>query len=182
MPQRRRWRPIEHATLSYGYGLSTTALQLARAYTVFATDGELLPVTLLPQTGPVARLRVFEPKIVRQIRPMLELAVSDKGTGRAARIDRYRVAGKTGTVHKIVDGSYADDRYLSLFAGFAPVSDPRLVMVVVVDDPRGEDYYGGLVAAPVFAAVMSGALRLLKVAPELAPAAPVRTPGRRRGL
>jgi cell division protein FtsI (penicillin-binding protein 3) len=171
LPVRRKWRPVEHATLSYGYGLSTTALQLARAYTALATDGELLPASLLPRVGPVERVRVFEPRVVAQVRHMLELAVSDQGTGSSARIDRYRVAGKTGTVHKIVNGRYADDRYLSVFAGFAPVRQPRLVMVVVVDDPRGADYFGGKVAAPVFSQVMTGALRLLNVAPELDPPA-----------
>lgn len=169
LPQRRRWREIEHATLAYGYGLSATALQLARAYTVFATDGRVLPVSLRPVSKRPRGTRVYDAKVVRQIRIMLELAASEQGTAKAAQVPRYRVAGKTGTVHKLIDGRYAEDRYLSVFAGFAPVTDPRLVMVVLVDDPRGEAYFGGAVAAPVFAQVMSGALRLLNVAPDQAP-------------
>ncbi len=169
LPERRRWRPIEHATLAFGYGLSATALQLARAYTVFATGGVLLPTAVVPTDAAPRGIRVFRPEVVRQVAAMLELAVSDQGTGRAARVPRYRVAGKTGTVHKLINGAYAEDRYLSIFAGYAPATDPRLVMVVVIDDPRGDEYYGGAVAAPVFSAVMSGALRLLNIAPDLPP-------------
>ncbi|MDH3636955.1 MAG: penicillin-binding transpeptidase domain-containing protein [Gammaproteobacteria bacterium] len=166
LPKRQRWRPIEHATLSFGYGLSSTALQLARSYTTFATDGRLLPLSVVPVQERPAGVRVFEARIVNQIRPMLELAVGEHGTGKRAQLEQYRVAGKTGTVHKLVNGEYADDRYMSAFAGMAPVDRPRVVMVVVVDDPRGEEYYGGAVAAPVFARVMSGALRILNVAPD----------------
>ena len=126
-------------------------------------------MSLLPGTGPVNGKRVFDAEVARQVGLMLELAVSDQGTGQAARIPLYRVAGKTGTVHKLVDGRYADDRYRSVFAGYAPVSAPRLVMVVVIDDPRGEDYFGGAVAAPVFSKVMSGALRMMNVAPDQEP-------------
>jgi len=166
LADRREWRPIEHATLAFGYGMSTTALQLARAYTVFATDGRLLPVSMIPVTRPPAGVRVLAPKIVREVRNMLEQVASDHGTAAAARVPRYRVAGKTGTVHKLVNGNYADSQYLSLFVGFAPVSDPRLIIAVMIDDPRGNAYYGGEVAAPVFSNVMSGALRLLNVAPD----------------
>jgi len=169
LPQRVRWREIEQATLAFGYGLSVTALQLARAYTVFATDGRVLPISLRPRSGIPAGTRVFDAKVVRQVRRMLEQAASDQGTGKAAQIARYRVAGKTGTVHKVVNGQYAEDHYLSVFAGFAPASAPRIVMVVMIDDPRGKAYYGGEVAAPVFAAVMSGALRLLNVPPDQMP-------------
>ncbi len=166
LPARRRWRPIEQATLAFGYGLSSTPLQLARAYAVLANDGILLPVSIAPVQGPVVGDRVMEPTIARQMREMLEKSVSDHGTGRAARVDRYRVAGKTGTVHKVTESGYAEDRYMSVFAGMAPASDPRLVMVVVVNDPRGENYYGGEVAAPVFSKVMAGALRLLNLPPD----------------
>lgn len=169
LPHRKKWREIEQATLAYGYGLSATALQLARAYTVFATDGRVLPISLRPVSTVPAGRRVYDAKVVHQIRAMLAEAASEHGTGKAAQVARYRVAGKTGTVHKLVNGKYAEDRYLSVFAGFAPVSDPRLVMVVVVDDPRGDKYYGGEVAAPVFSQVMSGALRLLNVPPDPAP-------------
>ncbi len=173
LPQRKRWREIERATLSFGYGLSSTALQLARAYTVFATDGRVLPVSLQRVSTPPAGKRVFDAKVVQQVRNMLERAASEHGTARLAKIPRYRVAGKTGTVHKLVNGQYAEDRYLSIFAGFAPVTDPRLVIVVMIDDPRNKTYYGGEVAAPVFSKVMSGALRLLNVAPDQ-PAEPLK--------
>ncbi len=164
--ERRRWRPIEQATLAYGYGLSATPLQLARAYAVLASDGELVPVTMLRRRGAVRGVRVADVGSVRAVRAMLELAASEQGTGRAAQIPQYRVAGKTGTVHKLTAQGYAEDRYLALFAGFAPASDPRLVMVVVIDEPRAGKHYGGDVAAPVFAAVMAGALRLLNIAPD----------------
>jgi cell division protein FtsI (penicillin-binding protein 3) len=169
VPVRHRWRPIEHATLAFGYGLSVTPLQLARAYAVLANDGILLPVRVTPVRGPVVGDRVMGRGVARQMRKMLEKSASDHGTGGAARVDRYRVAGKTGTVHKVTDTGYADDRYMSIFAGMAPVGDPRLVMVVVVNDPRGENYYGGEVAAPVFSKVMSGALRLLNLPPDRQP-------------
>ena len=170
---KRRERPIEHATLSYGYGLSVTPLQLARAYTVFATDGVLLPVTLEPKAPgfSAAGTRVFSPQTVRAIRPMLERAASVEGTARKARIPRYRVGGKTGTIHKLINGAYHDARYLSAFAGLAPISDPRFVMVVTVDDPRGELYFGGDVAAPVFAALMEDLMRLYNIKPDGLPAA-----------
>ncbi len=172
LPDRQRWRPIEHATLSFGYGMSATALQLARSYTALATDGRLLPLSVVPVNETPRGVRVFEARVVDQVRPMLELAVSDQGTGKRAQLEQYRVAGKTGTVHKLVAGKYAEDRYLSVFAGMAPVERPRVVMVVVVDDPRGDEYYGGAVSAPVFSRVMSGALRILNVAPDRPQAPP----------
>ncbi len=175
LPARRRWRPIEHATLSFGYGLSVTPLQLARAYAVLANDGILLPLSIIPVDGPVVGERVMNAKIASEVRRMLEGAVSDHGTGQAARVDRYRVAGKTGTVHKMAEDGYADDSYMSVFAGIAPNSNPRLSMVVVIDDPRGENYYGGEVAAPVFSQVIAGALRLMNVPPDRQPA-PLREP------
>lgn len=174
---KRRERPIEHATLSYGYGLSVTPLQLARAYTVFATDGVLLPVTLEPKAPGyrAAGTRVFSRQTVRAIRPMLERAVGVEGTARKARIPRYRVGGKTGTIHKLINGAYHDKRYLSAFAGLAPITDPRFVMVVTVDDPRGGLYYGGDVAAPVFAALMKDLMRLYNIKPDGLPPAPAVT-------
>ncbi len=173
-----RSREIEHATLSFGYGFSVTPLQLARAYTVFATDGELLPVTLEPQPPgyrPPGE-RVFSPSTARQIRDMLEKAATPpQGTASRARIERYRVGGKTGTTHKLVDGNYRNQRYISLFAGMAPLSDPRFVMVVMVDDPTGGDYYGGVVAAPVFAHLMEDLMRLYNVPPDRIPETRVTT-------
>lgn len=166
LPKRRKWRPVEHATLSYGYGLSVSALQLARAYTALATDGRVLPVSLHPVKRPPKGERVFSSGTTNELRAMLESVVSIEGTARKAAIDQYRVAGKTGTVHRLVDGRYDEDSYISVFAGFAPASDPDVVMVVVVHDPKGDDYYGGLVAAPVFSSVMSGALRFRNVMPD----------------
>lgn len=162
----RELKAIEHATLSFGYGLSATTLQLARAYTALANGGRLLTPRLIRGRVPEVAHEVFRPVVARHLSGMLEMAVSKEGTGFSAQVPRYRVAGKTGTAHKIVDGKYAKDRYRSLFVGYGPVTRPRLVMVVVIDDPRGEHYYGGKVAAPVFSKVMSGALRLLNVSPD----------------
>jgi len=166
LPRRDKWRTIEHATLSYGYGLSTTPLQLAQAYTVLANDGELVPLTIRKRHSPPIRERVLSPDVVRQVALMLEQVVSSEGTARRAQIPHFRAAGKTGTSRKVINGKYADNKYFASFAGFAPVSDPRFVMVVVVDEPSKGGYYGGLVAAPVFAEVMSETLRLYNVPPD----------------
>lgn len=166
LAKRKKWRPIEHATMSYGYGLSVNTLQLARSYIALANDGVILPVTLSPLEKAPEGQRVFSQEVVDQVALMLEAAVSDTGTAPQARVDQYRVGGKTGTAHKVVNGQYQDDAYMSLFAGFAPISDPEVVLVVAIDDPRGVDYYGGLVAAPVFSAVMAGALRFRDVPPD----------------
>jgi len=168
------WRRIEKATVAYGYGISVTALQLVRAYAALADDGRLHPVSFLRVTSPEPARRVLPARVARQIRRMLEAVVADGGTGTRARIAGYRVAGKTGTVKKAVAGGYSEDRYVSVFAGFAPASHPRLAMVVIVNEPRDGIYYGGLVAAPVFSRVMAGALRMLGVAPDAAPAHPLR--------
>ena len=167
------WRDIERATLSYGYGMSVTALQLARAYTLFANDGSIKPVTLVRNNqygDDPSRYYRAEPVLnettVKQVRRMMQLVVQDGGTGMNAQVPGYRIAGKTGTVKKSGDGGYIEDSYLSVFAGIAPATNPRLVMVVMVNEPQGEKYYGGDVAAPVFAKVMSGALRLLDVPPD----------------
>lgn len=158
--------PIELATLSYGYGLSVTPLQLARAYAGLANDGVLMPVTLTRRDEPVEGTRLMSEKTARATRLMLEQAVSRDGTGAAAQVAFYRVGGKTGTAHKLVNGEYAERRYIASFAGFAPASDPRLVMVITVDEPSTGGYFGGQVAAPVFGRVMGGALRLLDVPPD----------------
>ncbi|MCH8263187.1 MAG: penicillin-binding protein 2 [Proteobacteria bacterium] len=164
------WSEVEQATMSFGYGMSVTALQLARAYMAFATDGMMLPVSFLKVAEPVSASRVFSASVARQVRGMLEAVVQKGGTGYRASIEGYRVAGKTGTVHKTVAGGYSEDRYLSLFVGMAPASKPRLIAVVIIDEPQGEQYYGGLVAAPVFSNVMAGALRLLDIPPDDLPA------------
>ncbi len=165
----RPWRAIDRATLSFGYGVSVTVLQLARAYMVLADDGRELPVRFLPPSAddPVARGKQVMPvKIARAVRRMMERVVEKGGTGTRAEIPGYHVAGKTGTMRKAIAGGYSNDRYVSVFAGMAPAGNPRLVMVVVINEPRNGVYYGGLVAAPVFARVMSGALRLLNVPPD----------------
>jgi cell division protein FtsI (penicillin-binding protein 3) len=163
----KTWRPIEQATISYGYGVSVSLLQLARAYTVFARDGDVVPVSLM-KLDPMQRLpsvQVLKPETARAMRRMLELAVSDEGTAPLARIPGYRVAGKTGTARKLKDGQYVN-AYVASFAGFAPVSDPRIVVAVMVDEPGGGRFYGGDVAAPVFAQIAAGSLRALQVAPD----------------
>jgi len=137
---------------------------------VFATDGMMLPVSFLKVTEPVNSTRVISASVARQVRGMLETVVQKGGTGNRASIEGYHVSGKTGTVHKTVAGGYSEDRYLSLFAGMAPASNPELVAVVIIDEPQGEQYYGGLVAAPVFSNVMAGALRLLDIPPDNLPA------------
>jgi len=158
--------PIELATLAYGYGIAVTPLQLTRAYGALANDGVILPVSLLRRDAVGEGERIFSEKTARAVRHMLELAVSRDGTGAAAQVGFYRVGGKTGTAHKLVNGEYADRRYVASFAGFAPASDPRLVMVITVDEPSTGIYYGGQVAAPVFSKVMAGALRLLNIPPD----------------
>ncbi|MBI4938821.1 MAG: penicillin-binding protein 2 [Nitrosomonadales bacterium] len=158
----RKWRPIEQATMSYGNGISVNLLQLARAYTVFANDGELKPVTLLRQNAPAAGRSVYSQATALAVRDMLELVVKPGGTAPLAQIAGYRVAGKTGTAHKLEGGRYVS-RYIASFVGLAPASSPRLIVAVMVDEPGGEQYYGGQVAAPVFSNVMGAALRQLNV-------------------
>lgn len=159
------WRPVEQATIAYGYGISVSLLQLAHAYLVFARDGDLVPVSVLRAQSPVASVRVLSPATAAKMRRMLELATSDEGTAPAARIPGYRVAGKTGTARKLRDGRYTD-AYVSSFVGFAPASDPRIVVAVMIDDPRAGRFYGGDVAAPVFGAIAAGTLRALQIPPD----------------
>ena len=166
------WRPIEQATMSFGHGLSTTLMHMARAYLAFAREGDLLPISLLKRdTPPTASTQIFKPATVHMVREMLEGAVGPDGTGQRASVTGYRVAGKTGTAHKLVDGQYAN-KYMASFIGFAPVSNPRIVVAVMIDEPSAGKHYGGVVAAPVFARITEGALRSLGVAPD-APLAPL---------
>jgi cell division protein FtsI (penicillin-binding protein 3) len=167
LPHFDGWSRFEQATHAFGYGLSVTALQLAQAYAVLAADGVRRPVSLLKLEAPPRGDRVVRATTARAVRRMLETVVSDEGTAKRAAVPGYRVAGKTGTVRKSIAGGYAKDRYHAVFAGMIPASHPRLVMVVLLDEPRGDDYYGGLVAAPVFSRVMSGAMRLLNVPPDV---------------
>jgi cell division protein FtsI (penicillin-binding protein 3) len=162
----KRWRPIEQATMSYGHGISVTLIQLARAYQAFAREGDLLPLSLARvETPPAVGVRVFSQQTAREVRAMLEMAVQPGGTAPRAQVPGYRVAGKTGTANKLEGGTYAS-KYIASFVGFAPVSDPRLIIAVMIDEPSAGKYYGGEVAAPVFSQVMAGALRNLGVAPD----------------
>jgi cell division protein FtsI (penicillin-binding protein 3) len=163
----KSWRPIEQATMAYGHGISVNLVQLARAYTVFADNGELKPVTLFKTAGPVAGRPVLKQETVAAVRRMLEMAAGPGGTAPKAQVGGYRVAGKTGTAHKL-EGRVYTNRYVASFVGFAPASNPRLVVAVMIDEPSAGVYYGGEVAAPVFANVMGSALRLLAV-PQDAP-------------
>jgi len=160
------WRPISQATLAYGYGLSVTPLQLAQTYAVFATYGLHRPVSLLRiDEAPIAR-RIIKTDTAKTVLSMLEVVVGPQGTGKRATVAGYRVAGKTGTVKKFSAGGYSEKRYTAIFSGVAPMSRPRLAVVVVVDEPNDGDYYGGEVAAPVFSRVVAGALRILAIAPD----------------
>ena len=165
----KSWRPIEQATMSYGYGLSVSLFQLARAYTVFARDGELIPVSLLRQAEPPAGVRVFKPETARAVRAMLREVASAEGTARRAQALGYSVGGKTGTAYKHVEGTrdYAKGKYLAWFVGMAPIDNPRIVVAVMVDEPGAAAHFGGEVAAPVFSQVVQQTLRTLNVAPDL---------------
>jgi len=161
----RSWKPIEQATMSYGHGISVSLLQLARAYSIFARDGELIPVTMLRHSERVEGEAVIRPDTAKTVRRMLELAAGPGGTAPQAQIQGYRVAGKTGTAHKLENGRYAN-KYVASFVGFAPVSEPRVIIAVMVDEPSAGKYYGGLVAAPIFARIGGESLRTLRVMPD----------------
>lgn len=168
----KTWRPIEQATMSYGYGLSVSLFQLARAYTVLANDGELLPMSLLhvdPAAGAPrpAGLRVMSPQTAREVRRMLQLAAGPGGTAPKAQAIGYSVGGKTGTAHKQEGKGYAEKKYRAWFVGMAPVDKPRIVVAVMVDEPNNGKYYGGDVAAPVFSEVVQQTLRMMGVPPDL---------------
>jgi cell division protein FtsI (penicillin-binding protein 3) len=160
------WRPVGQATQAFGYGLSVTTLQLARAYAAIANDGLLPAVTLLADAEQLPPERVISAATAQEMLGMLEVVVSPEGSGFRAAVTNYRVAGKTGTARKAGIGGYSDLRHTSVFAGLAPVSDPQFVAVVVIDEPAGEEYYGGDVAAPVFSRIATGALRALAVSPD----------------
>ena len=157
---------FERAAMAFGYGVAVTPLQLARAYASLANGGLVYPVSFLQLKEPPDGVRVMSEKTARQVRDMMEKVVTREGTGWRAQIPNYRVAGKTGTVHKFIAGGYAEDQYQSIFAGMAPASDPRLVLVVMLDEPSNGEYFGGQVAGPVFSKVMAGALRLLDIPPD----------------
>lgn len=164
----KTWRPIEQATMSYGHGISVTLLQLARSYTVFANEGELKPVSLLKLKEAPVGAQVFSAETAHYVKDMLEMVVLPGGTALRAQVPGYRVAGKTGTTHKLGERGYEKNKYVGSFVGMAPASNPRLIMAVMIDDPSSGQYYGGTVAAPVFSAVMTDALRMLAI-PQDAP-------------
>ncbi|MAT94718.1 MAG: cell division protein [Halioglobus sp.] len=166
LPQRQRWHATEKVSLAFGYGITATPLQLANAYAAFANDGVQLPVSLLALDGEVPEgTRLVDAGVADKVLQVLHAVTGEEGTGRRARVPGYAVGGKTGTVHKVGPGGYLDDKYVALFAGIAPVEDPRIVTVVVINEPQGEHHGGGSAAAPVFSAVTRGALRLLNIAP-----------------
>ena len=162
----KNWRPIEQATMSYGHGISVSLIQMARAYTVFARDGDLIPLSLLRTSEPkVHGQPVFSAQTAREVRAMLELAAGPEGTAPKARVPGYRIGGKTGTAHKLEAGNYTN-KYVASFVGIAPISDPRLVVAVMIDEPTAGRHYGGDVAGPVFSQVMGASLRTLGVEPD----------------
>lgn len=162
----KNWRPIEQATMSYGHGVAVSLIQLARAYAIFARDGETVPLTLIRSDEPPAHgARVFSQQTAREIRTMLEMAVQPEGTAPKARVPGYRVGGKTGTAYKIEGGVYVR-KYIASFIGLAPIGDPRLVVAVMIDEPTGGAHYGGDVAGPVFSQIMGGSLRTLGIPPD----------------
>jgi cell division protein FtsI (penicillin-binding protein 3) len=163
----KSWRPIEQATMSYGYGLSTSLFQLAQAYTIFARDGELIPVTLQKSVDNVAGVRVFSAKNAVAVRQMLGLAAGPGGTGSRAQTMGYSVGGKSGTARKQEGKGYADKKYRSWFVGLAPIESPRIVVAVMVDEPSNGAFYGGVVAAPVFSETVQQTLRILGVQPDM---------------
>jgi len=166
LPDRVRWYATEKVSLAFGYGISASPMQIARAYSVFANDGVQQPLSLLALEGEVSPgERIVSPQIARKVLDVLHAVTGDEGTARKARVPGYLVGGKTGTVHKVGPQGYIADQYVAWFAGVAPVENPRIVTVVVINDPKGDAYGGGAVAAPVFSAVTQGTLRLLNVPP-----------------
>ncbi|MCP3906652.1 MAG: penicillin-binding protein 2 [Oceanicoccus sp.] len=169
LPGRPNWRPIERVNFAFGYGLTVTPLQLAQAYSVFASGGVLRPATLLRQEQVEKGEQIISEKVAGQLVDMLKTVTGEDGTAKRARVASYSVAGKTGTVHKVSDkGGYADNRYMAVFAGLAPASEPRIVTVVMIDEPNLDKYHGGESAAPVFSRVVTDALRILDVTPDKA--------------
>ncbi len=162
----KTWKPVEQATMSYGYGVSVSALQLARAYSIFANDGVLLPATFLKREGDTIGKQVISQKTARTVSQMLETVTQTGGTATKGQVPGYRVAGKTGTAWRIVNGQYDRNLYLSSFVGYGPVSSPRYIVAVTIDEPSAGKIYGGEVSAPVFSNVMAQALRMAGVPPD----------------
>jgi cell division protein FtsI (penicillin-binding protein 3) len=164
----KSWRPVEQATMSYGYGVSSSLFQVARAYTVFARDGEIVPATLMKTNQPVVGTRVFSPEHAKAMRKMLQMASGPGGTGQKAQTMGYSVGGKSGTARKQEGKGYASKKYRGFFVGIAPIDQPRIVVAVMIDEPSNGVYYGGAVAAPVFSQTVQQTLRLMGVQPDMA--------------
>ena len=164
----KSWRPMEQATMSYGYGLSTSLFQLAQAYTMFARDGEMVPTSLIKHQDKLAGVRVISAEHASQVRNMLHLVTGAGGTAPKAQTMGYSVGGKTGTAHKLDGKSYADKKYRGFFVGMAPIEKPRIVVAVMIDEPSNGHYFGGDVAAPVFSQTVQQTLRMLEVQPDMA--------------
>jgi cell division protein FtsI (penicillin-binding protein 3) len=163
----KSWRPVEQATMSYGYGLSASLFQMARSYTVFAHDGQIIPATLLKAHEPAVGVRVFSPKTAAAIRTMLQMAAGPGGTGPKAQTVGYSVGGKSGTAYKQVGKGYATNKYRAWFVGIAPIDQPRIIVAVMVDEPSAGKYFGGDVAAPVFSTTVQQTLRMMGVQPDM---------------
>jgi len=164
----KSWKPVEQATMAYGYGLSASLLQMAHSYTALAHDGEVLPLTILKSNDAAAGVKVFSAQTASSVRKMLQMAAGPGGTGPLAQTIGYSVGGKSGTAHKQVGKGYASNKYRSWFTGMAPIGKPRIIVAVMVDEPSAGKYFGGLVAAPVFSEVVQQTLRMMNVAPDLA--------------
>ncbi|HET9643697.1 MAG TPA: penicillin-binding protein 2, partial [Burkholderiaceae bacterium] len=163
----KSWRPIEQATMAYGYGVSASLLQIAQAYTALARDGELIPLSMLKADQPANGVRVFSPKTAQEVRKMLQMAAGPGGTGPKAQTVGYSVGGKSGTAHKQEGRGYASNKYRSWFVGLSPVDKPRVIVAVMVDEPSAGKYFGGDVAAPVFSQVVQQTLRMMAVPPDI---------------
>ncbi len=166
----KTWKPIEQATMSYGYGLSASLFQMARAYTVFGHDGQIIPATMMKTADPAVGVQVFSPRTAGEIRKMLQMAAGPGGTGSKAQTLGYSVGGKSGTAYKQVGKGYgtaADRKYRGWFVGMAPIEKPRVIVAVMIDEPRAGKYYGGDVAAPVFSEVVQQTLRMMGVQPDM---------------
>lgn len=163
----KTWRPVEQATMAYGYGLSASLFQMAHSYTSFAHNGEIIPVTMLKSNQPAVGTRVFSPDNALAVRRMLQMAAAPGGTGPLAQTVGYSVGGKSGTAHKQVGKGYATNKYRAWFTGMAPIDAPRIVVAVMIDEPSAGQYFGGLVAAPVFSEVVQQTLRMMEVQPDL---------------
>ena len=163
----KTWRPVEQATMAYGYGLSASLFQMAHSYTAFAHDGQIIPVTMLKSPEPAVGVKVFSAENARAVRRMLQMAAAPGGTGQRAQTVGYSVGGKSGTAHKQVGKGYASNKYRAWFTGMAPIEEPRIIVAVMIDEPSDGQYYGGLAAAPVFSEVVQQTLRMMGVQPDM---------------